>query len=236
MSFELVTRPPCDGDLSVWSDLPGVDAVSDRLSREDQDFFAAVGEYLAEMGQTDRLGLALLHSHFPVGREEVLVDRSAGDRDEILTSVHGVHAIENDAAFVPNSWMFDQHATADDIEHLHIITWAQRDGLELRPLDNEDSDLMHGLGSLFRQFQATRRFGMTLVDHAPAEGKIWTEGEWVDRRELLREQLPLAEVQSRDPLMTVWTFDSGGKSFKGRGCCIPRPAHQGHSTRPHPGG
>lgn len=236
MSMDVVTRPPHDSRLSFWSGLPDVGTVSDGLSRQDQNFFEAVGARLAESKQARRFAIILLHSHFVVGSDEGLVERFIPERGVIVTSVHGMEGIEADAAFVPRAWMFDEHSLADGGACLRVLVWAHRDDLEQRPLDSEDSRLMHDVGALFRQFKMTGRFGMTLADYSPAEGMIWTEGEALESRELVQQQLPRAEVQARDPLITVWNFDSEGRSFSGRKCCLQLAAGGGHSRRKHPGG
>lgn len=237
MSMEVVTRPPHDKRLSFWSDLPDVSTVSDGLSRQDQNFFEAVGARLAESQQAGRFAIILLHSHFVVERHETLVERFLPEHGAIVTSVQGMEAIEADISFVPRAWMFDEYALADGGARLKILAWADRDDLiEQRPLDGDDSRLMQDLGALFRRFGVTQRFGMTLADYAPANGMIWTEGETLERRELVQQQLPRAEVQARDPLITVWNFDSEGRSFSGRKCCLPLAAGGGHSRRKHPGG
>lgn len=56
-----------------WQGLPGVDGVV-PLNDADNAVVSEIRDVLAKHGALDRFGLALLHSHFEVSDDEVLVE------------------------------------------------------------------------------------------------------------------------------------------------------------------
>ncbi len=67
-----------------WADLKDIDEV-EPLNEGDVDCLVEIREVLKTHGKQDRLGVALLHSHFKMAADEVLVEYSDKE-DRILTT------------------------------------------------------------------------------------------------------------------------------------------------------
>jgi hypothetical protein len=75
---------------------------------------------------------------------------------------------------------------------------------------------------------------MALIGRLPDSDKIWTEGTDFLGRQLVQEQLPLSEVEARNPIKTMWVFDEEGKFLITLGCCLRDK--DGHTGRRHKSG
>jgi len=67
-----------------WADLDDIDEVQ-PLNEGDVDCLVEIREVLKKHGKQDRLGVALLHSHFKMAADEVLVEYSDNE-DRVLTT------------------------------------------------------------------------------------------------------------------------------------------------------
>ena len=67
----------------AYRDLPDIDSV-EPLGEADFECLEAVREVLARHDRLDRFGITLMHGHFPLGEDEVLVE-SCDDEARILT-------------------------------------------------------------------------------------------------------------------------------------------------------
>lgn len=219
MSFDLLTRPEDGHPLSVWSQLADIEAIDGELCKGDRAFLHEVGRSLAGHGAATRFAVTLLHSHFPVARDEALVE-AIGEDGKIITQVRPLHATEGDAGIVARSWMFADECAADGCEELSVLTWSNRDHLPQEPLSDGDTGLISDLARLHREWGMTGRFGMALSGPAPGTGMIWTEGNDSDCRNLVQAPWPLEEVEDHGPVITLFSFKPDGSAIVPLGCCI----------------
>ena len=70
-----------------WADLNEIDVV-EPLNENDYACLAEVREVLTRHNKRDRFGVALLHKHFEVADDEVLMERS-NHKDRVLTITPG---------------------------------------------------------------------------------------------------------------------------------------------------
>lgn len=61
-----------------WAELSDIDEI-EPLNENDADCLAEIREVLKKHGKRDRFGVALLHAHFPMTDDEILVETT--DRD-----------------------------------------------------------------------------------------------------------------------------------------------------------
>src|SRR4051812_14949344 len=87
----------------VWTTLPDVSQVSERLSGRERILFSTIGRMLARARQTHRFAVTLLHSHFQVDPDEILVEESDAS-GRIVTSVQKQSAT---TGLAPKSWKFE---------------------------------------------------------------------------------------------------------------------------------
>lgn len=223
MGFDLLSRPDEGHPLSVWSQLSDIDEVEGDLGPTDRAFLRAVGQMLAKHGAEDRFAVTLLHSHFPVARDEALVEAITED-DKLVTVVMSLRSAEADPAIVPQSWMFADACAVDGREELNVLTWSRCDHLPQAPLSAADDRLIADLARIFRSRGMTGRFGLGLAGPAAGTGMIWAEGNDADGRHLVQVRQPVEEVERRGPVMTRYSFDAEGEVVR-LGCCTQDHAH-----------
>ena len=77
-----------DGTLqNFWGALPDLETAAHVHKEDNSKFFAEVGQYLKEQGQLKRFGIDLLHSHFTVSADEILVTVGAQNALYLLASL-----------------------------------------------------------------------------------------------------------------------------------------------------
>jgi hypothetical protein len=67
-----------------WSQLRNMDDIK-PLNDEDVDCLAELREVLRRHGKMDRLGVALLHSHFELSADEILLESTDEDTRTLIT-------------------------------------------------------------------------------------------------------------------------------------------------------
>ncbi len=86
----------------AYRDLPDIDAVT-PLDAADFACLAEVREVLSRHGRLDRFGVNLLHTHFPMSDDEVLVE-SCDDAARALTMTVQPKSALDTADIIPTSW------------------------------------------------------------------------------------------------------------------------------------
>lgn len=221
--------------LNAWSQLPDIEKVTDRLSVKDEQFLERIGRILVAYRQTSRFAVTLLHSHFEVSGEEVLVERLDEGRKFLVTEVRGLSAISADETIIPKSWRYTT-APGRDGKEFEVLTWSERSAVPQLPLRSDDELVIRDLAAVFKEHNAENTFGMSLVGTLPERENIWTEGTDFDGRRLVQEQLPCKEVDARNPIKTMWVFDEEGRFLITLGCCLRTRDGKGHTRAPHPAG
>jgi hypothetical protein len=92
-----------------WATVKDIDDV-EPLGEKDLECLSEVRDVLKKFNQLDRLGIALLHSHFDLGENEVLLERTSPSRRQLV--LEPVPAGQTGANDVGTIWMLhDEDAT-----------------------------------------------------------------------------------------------------------------------------
>jgi hypothetical protein len=221
-----------DPQRHAWFDLQDISAVSEDLDAADEAFLIAVGRVLNRTKQTARFALTLLHRHFNVEADEVLVETPA-ERGRIITTVRCRREVSEDE-LTPKSWMFTGESRESAFDAMRVISWTSPSCLERTALRHTDALLLQALAAEFRRHgNAIQKFGMCLVGERPREGFIWSEGTSVAERLLVQQQAPIEEIEKRNPVRTLWYFDPAGRHTITLGCCVQLTAKRGHAGIAH---
>jgi hypothetical protein len=235
MGFALLSRPDDGHPLNVWAQLADIEEVDGDLRPRDREFLHSVGKALADHDCATRFCVTLLHSHFPVSKDEALVETLTED-GTIVTEVLPLRTAETDAGIVPRSWMFANACAADGLEELSVLTWSRQGHLPQEPIAARDKNVIADLVGIYRGWGMTDRFGMALAGPAPRAGMIWTEDTDAEGRHLVQTQRAVEEVRNRRPIMTMYTFNRDGSFIITLGCCAQGPSGRGHTGGKHPWG
>ena len=141
--------------------LPDIDLTSaGLLAVDDYLCLAEVGRCLVEEHASERFGATLLHSHFPVRDDEILVEEAHTDPQLItLRPVSGACP-----GLVATSVCFDG---AGDPFGLIGLEFTSEDALAgIRPLGGQDRDVLTHLREILHRHGKIGRFGVRLL-HDP---------------------------------------------------------------------
>lgn len=144
-----------------YAALPDIDLTSAGvLAVDDHACLAEVGRYLVEEHANERFGATLLHSHFPVQDDEILVEETHTDPEVVtLRPVSGARA-----GLVATSVCFE---SARDPFGLIGLEFTSEDALaDIRPLDGQDRDVLTYLSDILHRYRKIGRFGVRLL-HDP---------------------------------------------------------------------
>jgi len=217
-----------------WGLLRNISDVTSQLSFRDREFIQSIGSILSETKQTNRFAVTLLHSHFNVESHEFLAEKFDRNRNLLVTSVYSRDEASQFKDLVLKSWQF--HPAPEDGVELEPLTYVERSDLPQHPIEEGDINLLTKLAESYRRFEVTDRFGMAHPGQVPADDKLWVEGENCSSRYLVQEQLPRKEVETRDPIRTMWIFDDDGRETIVLGCCRRTRDNSGHTGTVHPAG
>lgn len=214
-------------DWAGWQGLPDIDKVNGILTREDTAVLRSIGSLLVRANQTSRFAVTLLHSHFELRAGELLQD-SYECNGTLLTQAMPI--ADCNSRLSPRSWRFSEAGA------IKPVTWILTDQLPQQPVGEADLPLLSEVSRHLKLTGTLNRFGMALPGRLPSPGMIWTEGAETEGRRLIQEEMPLATVKARNPIMTMYLFDDVGDYIISLGCCEQGPSNRGHLKRRHPWG
>ena len=232
MKNSFITQAMHHNGPNHWGELPDIERINAQLTDVEKKFISSVGSYLAQKGQANRLAITLLHSHFFVSEDELLVESYDSERNLLFTNVVKKKYDAFASSLTPKSWMFTNSESVDWQKNIRILTWISKGDLVQEELSHQDGLLIQALASIFRKHDVTDRFGMAFIGRRPSRGKVWTEGTEHNCRYLVQEQMEIAQVESRNPINTMWEFDSEGRFTVALGCCLR--SKDGHTGTIHP--
>jgi len=89
-----------------WSGLPDISTV-DRISDEDRRIMSEVKDVLERNSAVDRFGVTLLHSHFDLAADELLVETVDTKNRTLQIKVVSPSVAADADELVPTSWRLD---------------------------------------------------------------------------------------------------------------------------------
>lgn len=87
-------------------DLPDISEVSD-ISEEDKKCMKEVKEVLEKHGKSSKFGLTLLHKHFPIGDDEILVEVCDEENRTLKTKPQKESEVDTENVIETN-WRLDK--------------------------------------------------------------------------------------------------------------------------------
>lgn len=98
-----------EAERGMFDELLDIDDVQ-RIGPDDHECLAELRDVLAKHGKLERFGLTLLHSHFPVAADEVLVETCDSEARE-LTIRPAKQSDYDQSDLVETSWRLSDGAT-----------------------------------------------------------------------------------------------------------------------------
>ena len=90
----------------IHDDLPDISEVSE-VSKEDRECIKEVKEVLEKHGKSSKFGLTLLHSHFPVDEDEVLVEVCDPENRTLTAKPKKKSEVDTESS-IKTSWRLDK--------------------------------------------------------------------------------------------------------------------------------
>lgn len=101
-----------DDWAEAYKNLPYIDDVKE-YSKEDEALFKEIKEVLKKYNVLDKFGITLLHTHFLVKKDEIMVEHYNPEDKTQLTKPHPKEDIEK-LGLVPISWRFTNNEGAKE--------------------------------------------------------------------------------------------------------------------------
>ncbi|MDE5464906.1 hypothetical protein [Bradyrhizobium sp. CSS354] len=144
-----------------YAALPDIDLTSaGRLAGDDHACLDEVGRCLVKEHANERFGATLLHSHFPIRDDEVLVEKAHGDSQ--LITLRPISEVCPD--LVPTSVCFEGPGDAFGLIGLEFTSSDSLAGVW--PLGEQDRDVLTRLCEILLRHKKLARFGIRLL-HDP---------------------------------------------------------------------
>lgn len=93
----------------AYKDLDDIDDV-EPVNEKDLACLNALRETLKEFNALDRFGITLLHSHFPINEDEVLLE-TCDDKNRTLTMSVAPKVVLENQDIKPTAWRLDNQET-----------------------------------------------------------------------------------------------------------------------------
>ena len=189
----------------VFSGLADIMETRQFDSEKDGECFDALYDYFVEHQMCGRFGVTLLHTHFSVFGNEVLVDYF-NRQERILTTE--VRSHEDKESIFPWSWrLFQQndHMALMPNQYLALSAdVAEQDFF----LNAHDKQILTGLGSVLRDHDALDRFGVRITPSFFALDQGEHLMEYSDQENRTLELVIEAEdtFKASSFIETSWTF------------------------------
>ncbi len=187
-----------------WDGLEDIDAV-EPLNEKDVDCLVELREVLSKHGKIDRLGVALLHSHFVLAEDELLLELS-NNQDRILTLQPILHSEAEHA--VGTIWKLGDGDF--NIATVMPIQWGDiRDVADVEPLGHGDADCLVELREVLSKHGKIDRLGVALLHShfVLAEDELLVETSDSEARTLILQPVKRSDVG--DTVGTVWKLTDG---------------------------
>lgn len=105
MSNAVVMRP------TQWANLPDISSVP-RLGPEDRAILSELRDVLQRHNAVDRFGINLLHRHFDMNEDEILVEYTDEEARTQKIQVEKLSSVHNYEDLIETNWTFDRDAAA----------------------------------------------------------------------------------------------------------------------------
>lgn len=219
--------------------LPDIDLTSaGLLALDDHACLAEVGRCLVEEHANERFGATLLHSHFPVRDDEILIEEAHPDPQLVtLRPVSGACS-----GLVATSVCFED---AGDPLGLIGLEFTSEDALgDVCPLGGQDHDVLTHLREILHRHRKIGRFGIRLLhDPLGLGGRVLLETCDPASRVLTCRTTTEDDPGFAEAVPTLFQWEAGwthGNLTSGQGCmqfcksvrkcAISRSGHQSSSS------
>ena len=130
---------------------------AEELSDKDAACLQEVGDVLGKYGVLDRFGLCVLHKHFELEPDEILVEFIDHEDRSTVTRPVKMEAL-------PEARVSESIWRLDGVEAVPVLYRAIRDGEETVPLSGDDVVCFQELKAVLEKYGSERRLGPCLID------------------------------------------------------------------------
>ncbi len=201
-----------------WSELPDIDEVR-PLNDSDTDCFASIREVLRNHGRLDRFGVALLHSHFSLDPDEIMVECSDDESRTLLNKP--VRKDEANSSTIGTVWAFlhgqTSPETGDQItSQLTIgpVQWTKlRNTDDVQPLNDSDTKCLAAIRDVLIAHGKLGRFGISLLlsHFSLSPDEIMLESSDDEKRTLVTKPVKGEDAEC-NKIGTIWALRDGDVS------------------------
>lgn len=91
---------------TAWANFPDINDV-EPLNDQDYKVLDEIRQVLEKHGATNRFGVNLIHRHFDIADNEILLETTDHDRRIQVTKVHNLQEMEDTDTILETQWVFN---------------------------------------------------------------------------------------------------------------------------------
>jgi hypothetical protein len=204
-------RPHTKTDYAVLPDIdsPTMEALDDK----DWACLDEIGELLIAKGANDRFGITLLHSHFPIGDNEIMVEKpNPSERTFTLRPLEGFAAGGDDHVAINLQFGGSHEDCTLPMVGLEFIRSEELAGIA--PVSTSDALVLREVREVLERRNRLRRFGVGLLHDALGlkESEILLETCDLSTRALHCVAASREDERVRVGVETTWSWLAPAKS------------------------
>lgn len=205
---QLVAVAAAPSATRTFNELPEFEVNLPR-SLQNRHVVDELARLIAAHGAQDRLGVCLLHKHFALDDDEVIVERITHESAHI-----GPQALAGAAPLVPYMWRYSSAVkTWLPVEFVEADSISDGLGEFVRTELPAMTELLAEAAAYLQAKGLDDVYGIALLHRGrlfgdARPGKLWeTDGD--RKRALILRTIPLPEVESSEWMETLWQFENG---------------------------
>ena len=201
---EVITRQD-----TKWSQLPDVNKVLELGNGE--KWFSELRDVLKKYGALDRFGITLLHKHFEIADDEIILETTdVKKRTLFMRPVKAADYLnQNDSSIISTSLRLVE---GDDDVAVQTTMWSQKHNVDNRTtISDNDAKCFYELRKVLKEHDALDRYGIALL-HRPfevANDEILFETTDIEERTQIIRPVKTVDLNGMSMLTTSWKLVEG---------------------------
>jgi hypothetical protein len=188
--------------------LPDIDSSGmDTLTSQDQKCLDEIGYLLVSHKAHEKFGVSLLHSHFEIEDDEVLIESLQNSTYDLVTQPVPKSLLKNNVNFPVNLKFLETDKKGVSLVGLE---YALEEALfPPKPLSNKDISLLIDLKKILDKHDRTNRFGLRVLnrDFNSRKDLIFLERCFKDKRMLCCNLTEKTSSEAKNTIQTIWIWE-----------------------------
>jgi hypothetical protein len=195
--------------------------IAEEISKEKKQYLPNLGKIICEHNLENQIGICLLHKHFNLTPNEMLVRTFTDNSFEIEPKSNF------SSRSLPYMWAFSETKT-ENKNALYPIEFIEKNSVtnSFESTISEfhvKEDFLHSIKNYLTDLKLTNIFGISLIPHGLFElnkNETLIENDVEGERKLRISVVPSKSIEKAKTAQTLWIFNQYGESTKKIDCTV----------------